>query len=225
MFKKFLIIVLISFLVSSISIKATSFDEELELAMTELELLEIENEAVEVVETAISTVVSKTTKLNANQQILFDACTAAGIVDMRQMANVFAQVQIESGFVPKSEIRQVETKTARQRYIKRLQDRYWFTGYFGRGLIQITHLTNYERLGAIIGVDLVNNPEKANEMNNAASIACIGMRDGLFTSIKLSDCINNKVVNYRYCRRIVNGRDKEGLVDILSKEWYKKLTT
>ena len=42
-----------------------------------------------------------------------------------------------------------------------LQKRYWLTGYFGRGFMQITWKEVYERFGRILGKDLVNNPDLA----------------------------------------------------------------
>lgn len=45
--------------------------------------------------------------------------------------------------------------------------------YPGRGLIQITWKSNYYKYGLRIGVDLVKDPDKALEPNNAAKIAAL----------------------------------------------------
>jgi predicted chitinase len=42
--------------------------------------------------------------------------------------------------------------------------------YIGRGYIQLTGKENYEKVGNLIGVDLVNNPELANDPEIAAKI-------------------------------------------------------
>jgi predicted chitinase len=42
--------------------------------------------------------------------------------------------------------------------------------YRGRGFIQITGKENYDKIGKIIGVDLVNNPDLANDADVAAKI-------------------------------------------------------
>lgn len=45
--------------------------------------------------------------------------------------------------------------------------------YYGRGFIQITWKNNYLVYGNAIGVDLVNHPELALDINNAAKIAAL----------------------------------------------------
>ena len=39
----------------------------------------------------------------------------------------------------------------------------WYWPYYGRGHLQITHRYNYEALGVAVGVDLVNDPDRALE--------------------------------------------------------------
>ena len=43
--------------------------------------------------------------------------------------------------------------------------------YRGRGLIQITFKANYEKYGGLAGVDIVNNPEMANDPEVATKVA------------------------------------------------------
>jgi hypothetical protein len=159
--------------------------------------------------------------LNDNQKILYNECRKSGITDNAQMSNVFAQVELESGFVPKNEIR----AGAWQIWLVNLQNRYWNSGYFGRGLIQLTWQGNYQKMGDLIGVDLVNNPELANDIVNASKIACIGMKNGSFTGKKLDDYINQDMISYYQARRIVNSLDKADKININSMNWYNKLTS
>jgi len=83
--------------------------------------------------------------------------------------------------------------------------------YRGRGYVQITGRANYERLGNIIEVDLINNPDLALDPVNAFSIMKIGMEKGLFTGKRLSDYINQSC-NYLQARRIINGMDRAELI-------------
>lgn len=78
----------------------------------------------------------------------------------------------------------------------------------GRGLAQITGRRNYTKLGKLLGIDLVSNPDEAGELQTAARILVVASRDGLFTTKKLSDYFNDKVTDWRNARRIVNGLDR-----------------
>ena len=85
--------------------------------------------------------------------------------------------------------------------------------YYGRGYVQLTWLTNYKRMGQLLGVDLVNNPDLALDAKIAADIMIVGMVRGLFTGKSLSSYIKagtrSEFIN---ARRIINGTDKASLV-------------
>ena len=88
--------------------------------------------------------------------------------------------------------------------------------WFGRGLVQITHKFNYERLGKAIGVDLVGNPSLALNMDVAIKIMIVGMKNGLFTGAKLSQYLDGidesdaeDYREYKLSRKIINGTDKD----------------
>lgn len=49
--------------------------------------------------------------------------------------------------------------------------------YRGRGFIQLTGRDNYERLGKLIGEDLVNNPDLANDPEVALKIAAAYLKE------------------------------------------------
>ena len=87
--------------------------------------------------------------------------------------------------------------------------------WFGRGLVQITHKANYDRLGKAIGVDLVSNPSRALELPVAIKIMTTGMKLGLFTTGKLDQYLDGVdeswAEDYREfvnARRIINGKDR-----------------
>ena len=80
--------------------------------------------------------------------------------------------------------------------------------YYGRGFVQLTWEENYERMGHLLGVDLKNNPDLANDPDLAAKITVIGMRDGLFTGVGLSDYIGGGQADFVNARKIVNDNDK-----------------
>jgi hypothetical protein len=77
--------------------------------------------------------------------------------------------------------------------------------WFGRGLAQITHKDNYKRASALIGVDLVADPNRALEMRHAVRILVQGSLVGLFTGKKLADYLPG---DYAPARRVINGSDR-----------------
>jgi hypothetical protein len=87
--------------------------------------------------------------------------------------------------------------------------------YYGRGYVQLTWKTNYERaqrrlkeLGLISdGVDFVNNPNLVMDPRVSALILVIGMSEGWFTGKKMAD-----FDSYTNMRRVVNGTDKAALI-------------
>lgn len=117
-----------------------------------------------------------------------------------QQAYVLATVAHECGFRSIPEIRaRVGTR------VRAMQDKYWHTGYYGRGFSQLTWKENYQQFSELLKVDLVNQPDLALNPNIGARILCKGMRDGLFTTHSLDDHLNDTKTDWRNARRIVNG--------------------
>lgn len=79
--------------------------------------------------------------------------------------------------------------------------------YYGRGYPQLTWKANYAKMGAIIGVDLVHNPDRMLDPHISAQVMIIGMRDGIFTGKKLADYFSADVNDPVDARRIINGLD------------------
>jgi len=95
--------------------------------------------------------------------------------------------------------------------------------YHGRGFVQLTWLANYARMALILGVDLVNEPDRAKEPALAARILWEGMIRGSFTGKSLADYFGEDEADYVEARRIVNGTDKaEGIAEI-AREFAKAL--
>jgi len=80
--------------------------------------------------------------------------------------------------------------------------------YYGRGYVQLTWDTNYARMAALTGVDLVGHPELALDPKIAALIMFEGMRGGLFTGVGLSTYFNAHACDWVNARRIINGLDR-----------------
>lgn len=149
-----------------------------------------------------------------NQQSFLQKMSAGGITDQTAQRNILAQIAAESGGVAKSENLNYSPKRLLElfpKYIKDLDDaralikqgpeaignriyggRMGNTAtegfmYRGRGLIQLTGKANYEKYGKMIGVDLVNNPDLANDPEVAQMLAVAYFRDKQQKGVNLSD--------------------------------------
>lgn len=80
--------------------------------------------------------------------------------------------------------------------------------FYGRGMVQLTWESNYRRMSALVGADLVTDPDKALEPAISAAILIEGMVHGDFTGRKLSDYFNDTVDDPEGARAIVNGSDR-----------------
>lgn len=84
--------------------------------------------------------------------------------------------------------------------------------YHGRGYVQLTWKTNYEKMERRLGVSLVTDPDAAKNPVVAARILWVGMLEGIFTGKKLSDYIGEDRVDFYGARRTVNGTDKAAMI-------------
>lgn len=91
--------------------------------------------------------------------------------------------------------------------------------YYGRGYVQLTHRDNYETMGAQFGVDLIHFPERALDPTLAYQIMSFGMRNGSFTTAKLSQFTKLKKFDYFNARTIVNGHNKAREIESNGKKF------
>jgi hypothetical protein len=129
--------------------------------------------------------------------------------DMRKLAYILATAWHESWLKP---IKEIRASSSRNPDIRRRQDRYWHTGYFGRGFVQLTWEENYRKLGDFVGLNLVDDPDQALIPHVAADILVVGMLQGLFTGKKLSNYIHAYGADYYNARRVVNATDRANTI-------------
>lgn len=79
--------------------------------------------------------------------------------------------------------------------------------FYGRGYVQLTWATNYAKMAALTGADLVCHPDLALDPEIAAVILLEGMKGGMFTGVGLPRCFNDAVDDPVNARRIINGTD------------------
>jgi hypothetical protein len=84
--------------------------------------------------------------------------------------------------------------------------------YYGRGDVQLTWYENYEQMGKIMGIPLLEKPDLALDPDISAQILVEGMilgksRRGDFTGYSLENFFNPQRDDPFGARRIINGLD------------------
>jgi putative chitinase len=146
-----------------------------------------------------------------------------GFTMLEELAYVLATIQWETGrtFVPCKEIRADATKNPK---LWATQNKYWPSGFYGRGYVQITWQKNYQLAGQklsgqtftvngtprlVTANTFTTAPDLVLDPAIAYAILSHGMRDGWFTGKKLSDYLKpGATPDYVNARRIVNGTDR-----------------
>lgn len=101
--------------------------------------------------------------------------------------------------------------------------------FYGRGYVQLTWFENYELMGRLLGVDLLNAPELALQTDIATKIMFEGMTKGNsnfgdFTGKSLELYFNSKTEDWKNARRIINGLDKATEIAAISQKFLSCLT-
>jgi len=95
----------------------------------------------------------------------------------------------------------------------------------GRGYVQLTGRANYQRIGQLLSVDLVGNPDLALQPPVAYRIAANGMRLGWFTGHRLSQYMpTGGAPDYVNARRIINGLDRAADIAAIAQNLQQVLT-
>lgn len=89
--------------------------------------------------------------------------------------------------------------------------------YYGRGLVQITHRENYEKMSRVTGLDLVAEPDLALRLDVAATILVVGMTEGLFSGVRLADVFAGTKADWTGARKIVNGTDRAQKIAVTAR--------
>ena len=97
----------------------------------------------------------------------------------------------------------------------------------GRGYVQLTGRSNYERMGALFRVNLTRDEAAADavlEPGLAGRIMFAGMENGLFTGKKFADYFHRDGEDWRSARRIINGMDRADLVADYARAYYAAIS-
>ena len=142
-----------------------------------------------------------------NIRIIAAECERQSVTDKRQLAYIIATVYHECRFKSIKEIKARPGTVIWDKY----QVNYWHTGFYGRGFCQLTWEKNYRKFSAVIGEDLVANPDKVLEPEIGAQVLVFGMLNGSFTALnlysknRLASYFSDKKTDWMGARQIVNG--------------------
>lgn len=100
--------------------------------------------------------------------------------------------------------------------------------FAGRGYVQLTGRTTYDKVGERLGLDLVEQPDLALDPAVAARILVSGMAAGWFTSRRLAAFLPSSgeatFEMFRRARRIVNGTYRDADIAELALAFQAALT-
>lgn len=131
-----------------------------------------------------------------NIQTIVNEAIRLGVTDKAQISYIVATALHESGNFRYFEEQGPDSRFAHYGGGAR---------YKGRGMVQLTHKSNYAKQGERLGLDLVNNPELIRDANVAANILVHGMITGGFTGRRLDQYVGNGKNDVNNARRTVNG--------------------
>lgn len=131
-----------------------------------------------------------------------------GVVDRNQLCYIMATIQHETAHT----YQPIAEYGGRRRP---------YAPYFGRGYVQLTHKYNYHAYKTKLGEDFVSYPNKVMEPAISLFIIIDGMKNGVFTGLKLGNFISGDSVDFVRARKIVNWTDKADLIAGYARNWQK----
>jgi putative chitinase len=93
-----------------------------------------------------------------------------------QIAYGLATAVVESNVIPA-----IEHRAAVGTELRKEQDEYWYTGFYGRGYVQLKLNYTYQQFSTLLKTDYYNNPDLALNPLQAARIMAYGFKNGSFT--------------------------------------------
>lgn len=160
-------------------------------------------------------------------EALLEAWNEYGDGDIRKLAYVLATVyhEVDGTMQPIREYGLGRNRTYGFK-VKYSGRRYYNTDniFYGRGFTQNTWYENYEKLGKVFNVDLINNPDLLiTDIKLSARASVYAMMRGLYTGRRLSDYFNDKKTDFVNARWIINRTDKADKIAREAELFYNAL--
>ena len=135
----------------------------------------------------------------SNANYIYEEFMNVGLTLDSQVAYGLATAVVESSVIPVSEQR-AHVGTERRKE----QDIYWYTGFYGRGYVQLTWNYNYQQFSTLLKTDYYNNPDFALDSKQAARIMAYGFKNGSFTGKQLELFVNSSSSDFMEARRVLD---------------------
>lgn len=145
---------------------------------------------------------------------IIQECKAQGLSLPTQIAYVLATVQWETAHTYKPVEEAFFLGSGQEAHLRTKP----YFPYYGRGYVQLTWKTNYQKYSEILNVSLVENPDLALQPEIALFVLVHGIKTGRFTGRKLADYVNVEKTDFVNARRVINGLDKAHEIAHLAKK-------
>lgn len=144
-------------------------------------------------------------------------CQSQGLSLNTQIAYVLATTQWETAqtFLP---VKEAYWKSEEWR-----EQNFRYFPYYGRGYVQLTWQTNYQKYSDILDVDMVDQPDLAMQPGIACFVLVHGFKTGTFTGRKIEDYINESKTDFINARRCINGKDKASEIAAIANSFLQTL--
>jgi putative chitinase len=99
--------------------------------------------------------------------------------------------------------------------------------FHGRGFVQLTGRTNYQKCETKFGVELTAtrlDADKVMQKTLAGEIMFFGMETGMFTGKKFADYFNATTQDWRNARKIINGLDHADDIAAYARKFYAAIS-
>lgn len=157
--------------------------------------------------------------------------------DLNAMAYILATVYHETNtaMIPTAEYLQKRLDTPSRRAVRALQDRYYHTGFYGRGYVQLTWKKNYltmsrllkqykpDLYGKMLDGFLVLNPDLLLTQQISYDVLVIGMLEGAFSSTGKGLKYYTDSQDFIGARQTVNIQDKDKMIATYAVKFLKIL--
>ena len=164
-------------------------------------------------------------------ELILNHWLKAGYTDLRWLAYILATVYHETAHTMQPVEEYGKGRGRRYGRKQKMSGRSYSVPdklYYGRGHVQLTWYENYDKMGKLLNIPLLEQPELALVPDISLKILFEGMtrgvsRRGDFTGVSLEDYFNTYKEDWVGARKIINGLDRASKIAGYAKEFYKAL--